>query len=266
MKQQNSLRIGVFDSGLGGLTIVRAITKLIPNSEIFYIADTANAPYGEKSYEQIREYSLKITKYFVDNYSIDALVVACNTATSASITLLRENYPNLTIVGTEPGVKPALKVTKSKKIGVMATPATLAGQKYQSLVDRLCTDKEIKLFEQACPGLVEQIEAGEVLSNKTLAMLEEWLAPMKEAGVDTIVLGCTHYPIASEAIKRVMKRDLKLIETGEAIARRLITLLGDYIESNGSGDIHIFATGKIDKKAVEQILGKSIKVHRLEYL
>ncbi|WP_292656523.1 glutamate racemase [Nitratifractor sp.] len=264
LHSQSSIRkrICVFDSGLGGLTVVRSIRERLPGAEILYLADTAHAPYGEKSHEEIRRYSLAIARFFVEEQGADALVVACNTATSAAIATLRERYGDLPIVGTEPGIKPALGATRTGKIGVMATPATLAGEKYQALVDRLCGVREVELFERACPGLVEQIEAGAIDAPETRVMLEEWLAPMRSAGVDTIVLGCTHYPLAAEAIRQVMEVPVILIETGEAIARRLATLLGDVSEEE-AGILRLFSTGAIDERAVERIVEERVTIEPL---
>ncbi len=257
-------RIGVFDSGLGGLTVVRSIRERLPGAEILYLADTVHAPYGEKSHETIRRYSLEIARFFIEEQGSDALVVACNTATSAAIATLRECYPELPIVGTEPGIKPALHTTKTGKIGVMATPATLAGEKYQALVDRLCGIREVELLEQPCPGLAERIERGEIDAPGTQAMLEEWLVPMRRAGVDTIVLGCTHYPLAAETIRQVMEAPVTLIETGEAIARRLATLLGEQ-PAEEPGNVRIFATGPIDEAAVERIVGERVVIEPLTF-
>lgn len=161
------LKIGVFDSGLGGLTVVKALSQVIKGTKLFYIADTKNTPYGEKTPEQILQYSLDITEYLIKTYEIDVLILACNTATSFAVKELRELYPSLIIIGTEPGIKPAIEQTKTGAIGVLATPATLKGDKYQALVEVLKKAKDIRLFEQACPGLVEQIEKGEISSEKT---------------------------------------------------------------------------------------------------
>jgi len=248
-------RIGVFDSGLGGLTVVRALREHLPGVEIVYVADTAHAPYGEKTHAQIRRYSDAITRYLIDAHRIDALVVACNTATSAAIDHLRDTFSDLVIVGTEPGIKPALHTTRTRKVGILATPATLAGDKYQELADHLYGGSDVTLFEQACPGLVEQIEAGQTDTPRTAAMLETWLSPMREAGVDTIVLGCTHYPLASEAIRRVMGYPVELIETGAAIAQRLRSLLPKTLRSPSDPTaLHLFATGPLDRYAARHIL------------
>ncbi len=254
------LKIGVFDSGLGGLTVVQAISKVIKGAELFYIADTKNAPYGEKSTAQILQYSLNLTQYFLDKHQIDALVIACNTATSAAIKTLREKYPELIIVGTEPAIKPAIEQTKTAKIGVLATPATLRGDKYQILIEKLSNIKEVELFEQACPGLVEHIENGTLEHEESKTLLESWLKPMKHAKVDTIVLGCTHYPLASKMIKEMMTANVILLDSSQAIAQRLLTLLLE-IEHKNKGELYskFYTTGSIDKKFVESLVENPIE-------
>ncbi len=255
------MKIGVFDSGLGGLTVVKALQVVIKGAELFYIADSKNAPYGEKTKEQILQYSLDITKYFLDRHQIDALIIACNTATSAAIQTLRENYPKLIIIGTEPGIKPAIEKTRTGKVGVLATPATLNGDKYLQLSCTLATHKEVILYEQACPGLVEQIERGEVKSLKTQYMLEKWLKPMRENDVDTIVLGCTHYLLVGKTIEEVMQRKINLVHTGDAIAHRLLDLAKKKMHENeGDLKLHLYHTGAIDKETVGTLLGCTIKM------
>ncbi len=265
MRDSKLKKIAVFDSGLGGLTVVRAILDRFSGIEILYLADTANAPYGEKSPSKIREYCLDISNFFVKNYNIDALVVACNTATSAGIASLREKYPQLPIIGTEPAVKPAINLTKTNKIGVMATSATLAGDKYRTLVDTITKDSNIQRFEQACSGLVEKIEAGEVDTLETFEMLKSWLIPMRREGVDTIVLGCTHYPLASKAIKKVMGDSVTLIDAGEAIAKRLSSFLKEY-DSCEKNRVKLFSTGDINKDAIKRILGEHLEIQKIEDL
>ena len=249
------MRVGVFDSGLGGLTVVQALSRVIKGADIYYIADTKNAPYGEKSPQQILQYSLDITAYFVKEYQIDALIIACNTATSAAVKILRETYPQLIIIGTEPGIKPALEQTMSRKVGVLATPATLLGEKYQDLLNVLSVKEDVTLYEQACPGLVEQIEQGRIESLKTFEMLEKWLKPMRENNVDTIVLGCTHYPLVAQKIEEIMQRKMNLIHTGDAIAKRLL-LLADQKGHQNRGALHlcIMSTDKIDRRIVEELI------------
>jgi glutamate racemase len=258
------LKVGVFDSGLGGLTVVSAIQKVFKGAELFYIADTAYAPYGEKTAEEILDRCVNITKYLLEKHEIKALIVACNTATSAAIKHLREIFPFLIVIGTEPGIKPAILNTKTSNVGVLATPATLKGDKYQLLVNKLSSEKNVTLYEQACAGLVEQIEKGEIDTPKTLEMLEKWLKPMRENSVDTIVLGCTHYPLVDEIIKKVMANDVTLIETGNAIAKRLIHLSAQLGHKNeGNLEINVCHTGEINKQMIEKILeNKNIEIRK----
>jgi len=248
------LKVGVFDSGLGGLTVVSAITEIFNGAEIFYIADTKHAPYGEKTHEQILKRCIEIAEFLIIEHQITALIVACNTATSASIITLRDKYPQLILIGTEPGVKPAIEATNTNNIGVLATPATLKGNKYQLLVNQLFESKQIKLFEQACPGLVEQIEKGEISSTSTKSMLKTWLKPMIKNNVDTIVLGCTHYPLISDVIREIMGYNITLIQTGSAIANRLkfLSLGKDHI-NEGLLNIFVYYTGDINQNMVNKI-------------
>ncbi|SFV69580.1 Glutamate racemase [hydrothermal vent metagenome] len=259
------LKIGVFDSGLGGLTVVKALCEVIQNAQIFYVADTKHAPYGEKTPQQILQYSLNITQYLLDTHQIDVLIIACNTATSAAIKTVRERYPLLMIIGTEPGIKPAIEQTHTGKIGILATPATLSGDKYQSLANALVSQKDVTLFEQACPGLVEQIEKGEISTQETKMLLEKWVLPMKENRVDTIVLGCTHYPLVGEIISEIMLCDVKLIETGAAIAKRVLDLSLQRGHINqGSCNIFIESTGKIYKEMISALFGEEIEVNDID--
>ncbi len=258
------MKVGVFDSGLGGLTVVSSIQKVFKGAELFYIADTAYAPYGEKTSEQILARSLNITTYLLENHNIEALIVACNTATSAAIKQLREKFPTLIVIGTEPGIKPAIINTQTSNIGVLATPATLKGEKYQFLVNELSSTKKVKLFEQACIGLVEQIEKGEINTKETFDMLEKWLRPMKEKNVDAIVLGCTHYPLVDDIIRQIMGKDITLIETGDAIANRLKLLSEEKGHLNeGKLDINVCHTGQISRFMIDKILdNKNIEVRK----
>ena len=258
------MKVGIFDSGLGGLTVVSSIQKIFKGAQLFYIADTAYAPYGEKTPEEILNRCDNITTYLLQNHGIEALIVACNTATSAAIKHLREKFPFLIVIGTEPGIKPAILNTKSLNIGVLATPRTLKGDKYQLLVNELSITKKVKLYEQACIGLVEQIEKGEIDTKETFDMLQKWLHPMKNENVDTIVLGCTHYPLVEDLIKKIMGNDITLIETGDAIANRLKILseLKGHI-NEGPLSINVCHTGLINIYMVNKILdNKNIEVRK----
>lgn len=254
------MKIGVFDSGLGGLTIVATMLSHLHGAQIIYIADTANAPYGEKTKKQILDYSVRITEYLIEQHHIDALVVACNTATSAAIAELRMNYPDLIIVGTEPGLKPAISHSLTKNVGVLATPATLEGEKYKALVQMLSEHYHVRVFEQPCPGLVQQIEAGETDTPTTLSMLERWLRPMRDAGVDTIVLGCTHYPLVKKAIQNVMQQRVTFVDSAEGVTKRLIHLLGEKgYKNKGETTLSLFATGSINPQMIQTILGENFR-------
>lgn len=261
------MKIGVFDSGLGGLTIVRTMLEKLQGVEIIYVADTANAPYGEKTKEQILAFSIAITEYLISHHRIDALVVACNTATSAAISELREKYPDLIIVGTEPGLKPAISHSVSKSVGVLATPATLNGEKYKALVSMLCEHYHVRVFEQPCPGLVQQIESGETDAPQTLEMLEGWLKPMRDANVDTIVLGCTHYPLVKNAIEKVMGRTITFVESADGVTNRLLCLLEQKGKlHDGEAVLKLFATGPIKTEIIHNILGEKFSVRMLNSL
>lgn len=260
------MKVGVFDSGIGGLTVLKSILKVLQNSEIFYIADTLYAPYGEKSSDEILKRCENITKYLIKNHQIDVLVVACNTATTAAIKYLRENFSSLIVVGTEPGIKPAILNTKTLNIGILATPSTLKSDKYQLLVNELSSQKKVNLVEQACDGLAMQIENGKGNSLETYKMLETWLKPMKETNVDTIVLGCTHYPLIKNSIKKIMGEDITLIETGDAIAKRVLYLSEEKGHKNiGSLKLIVFYTRRINKEMVRTILeDDNIEIRKCE--
>ena len=260
------MKVGLFDSGLGGLTVLNAIAKTLKGADIFYVADTLYAPYGDKSKEEIFARCDKITRYLLEKYSIDALVVACNTATSIIIKHLRQIFPNLIIIGIEPGIKPAINKTKTGNIGILATASTLNGEKYRILVDELTKEHDVKLFEQACVGLVQQIEKGETKALQTYSMLENWLKPMLHNRVDTIVLGCTHYPLVKQTIKDIMGEDIIIIDTGDAIAKRLMDLSQNAGHINeGDLDILVLYTGDIKSDMVKIILKKSkYKIRKCE--
>jgi glutamate racemase len=257
------MTVGVFDSGLGGLTVVSEIIDRHPALSLVYIADTRYAPYGEKSLETVRLRAREITRHLIEKHRIDALVVACNTATAAAISDLREDFPNLIIVGTEPGVKPAVETTRSGHVGVLATPATLRSEKFLNLKERFEKEAAAHIYAQACPGLAERIEAGEAQSETTKDLLRRWLEPMKDAGVDTVVLGCTHYPLVSDTIARIMGKKTHIIHTGEAIARRLASLLGEDVDK-GKGGLELYATGEIRSDIASRLLGRDITVVPIE--
>lgn len=204
--------IGIWDSGLGGLTVVKAIEELMPNEELIYFADSAHAPYGNKSDEQILTRAIFITEFLISK-NVKAIVIACNTATAATVEHLRKHY-QLPIIAIEPGIKPALEKSKNDVIAVLATQSTLNSQRYRSLLNT--HKKHHQIIETACNGWVEMIEKGEI--DKSL--IKHHLTQAKHIGADTLVLGCTHYPIISKHIINELP-NVQLIDTGKAVAIRL---------------------------------------------
>ncbi len=219
--------IGIFDSGVGGLSILRHIHALLPHEALLYFADSGFAPYGEKPEAVIVERALSIVDFLLQQ-NCKAIVVACNTATAAAIAALREKYPSLTVVGVEPGLKPAAALTKSKIVGVLATERTLASDKFQSLHEQQVASGDVRFLQQACVGLADQIEKGELASIQTVSLVRRYVEPLITQGADTLVLGCTHYPFVLEQIETVIKslqKEVSIIDTGAAVARHLQRLL-----------------------------------------
>jgi glutamate racemase len=220
--------IGVFDSGVGGLSVLRHIRALLPHENLLYFADSGFAPYGDKSEQVVAERSLAIAGFLVGQ-GAKALVVACNTATVAAIKLLRAHYPDLPIVGVEPGLKPGAAATRNGKVGVLATDRTLAGEKFLLLREQISQASQAQFLLQGCTGLADQIELGELDSDATAALLTRYIVPLLDQGADTLVLGCTHYPLVLAAIERIIAsatpRAIMLVDTGEAVARQLVRLL-----------------------------------------
>ena len=214
--------IGIFDSGIGGLTVLRAIHKLLPDEPLLYLADQAHVPYGPRRLEEVRHFSEVITRYLLDQ-GARLIVVACNTASAAALRYLRSVFPDVPFVGMEPAVKPAAEHTRSGVVGVLATPATFQGELYASVVERF--GQGVKLLQHTCPGLVTQIESGALESSKTRHILEEALQPMLEHGIDTVVLGCTHYPFVIPLIQQITGQGVRVIDPAPAVARQVQRLL-----------------------------------------
>jgi len=216
------VRIGIFDSGVGGLSVLRAIRGELPGESMLYLADQAHVPYGPRSLEEVREFSREITRFLIQQ-GAQLIVVACNTASAAALHDLRANFPEIPFVGMEPAVKPAAEHTQTGRVGVLATPATFQGQLYASVVERFAHGVEI--YQDTCPGLVEQIEAGALNSLATRAILEAALQPMLARGIDTVVLGCTHYPFVIPLIQDIVGKDVRVIDPAPAIARQVRRVL-----------------------------------------
>jgi len=208
--------IGVFDSGVGGLTVLKELTKLLPNESFVYFADSANAPYGNKSKTEIVNLSANIIEFLI---SLDCklIVVACNTATAAAINIMRKKY-NLPIVGLEPAVKPACLLTKTGHIGVLATKGTFLGNHFKNTSEKY--KDYVKIHLQVAKGLVELAENAIFEGEKVDELLFKYIIPMKNANVDQLVLGCTHYPLFYDAMLAIVGDNMKIIDSGEAVARR----------------------------------------------
>ncbi|GAB3370333.1 glutamate racemase [Azotobacter armeniacus] len=214
--------VGVFDSGVGGLSVLGEIRARLPCESLFYVADSGHVPYGDKSPEYIRERCRTIAAFLLEQ-GAKALVLACNTATAAAAAELRECYPTLPVVGMEPAVKPAAAATRSGRIGVLATTGTLKSARFAALLDRFAGD--VRVITQPCPGLVELIEAGELDGPQTRELLQGFVAPLLAEGCDTLILGCTHYPFVRPLLKELVPGSVSLIDTGAAVARQLERLL-----------------------------------------
>jgi glutamate racemase len=214
---QKAGAIGVFDSGVGGLSVLRHIRQLLPNERLIYVADSAHVPYGDKSREYIEARSLAIAR-FLQQQGADAIVIACNTASAAAAAALRNQF-NIPIIAMEPAVKPAVAASRNGIVGVLATTGTLASARFAALLAQYAGSVEI--ITQGCPGLVEQVERGDLGGADTRRLIQRYTAPLLAAGADTLILGCTHYPFLIPMIREVVGNEIALIETGAAVARQL---------------------------------------------
>jgi glutamate racemase len=248
--------IGVFDSGIGGLSILKALRAELPHESFVYIADSGNAPYGEKGDVFVIDRSRALTRTLLDDYGVKALVVACNTATAAAAKLLRAEFPNLPLVGVEPALKPAVQLSQTRKIGVMATRGTLESAKFAALKASLADQAEFII--QPCDGLAAAIEAQN--TPKIIALLAEYTPEMQRYGkfgtqngqIDTLVLGCTHYPFISNLLRVHTGPNVHYIDTGEPVARqtrRLLEAAGTLNASAELGDLQLFTTSDLSSFA-----------------
>lgn len=238
-------RIGIFDSGVGGLSVLREIRKVLPGEECVYYADTANCPYGEKSREFIIDRAVAITQLLLDR-GCDIIVVACNTATAAAIATLRSRFP-VRFVGIEPAVKPAALTSRTGAIGVLATASTLASAKYLKMKE-IYGDK-VTIAEGVGQGFVELVEAGELAGPHAEAVARASLEPLLDAGADRIALGCTHYPFLKETLEKVAAErgaDIRVIDPAVAVARRLVNVLAEEgipLRGGSDGTTELLASG-----------------------
>lgn len=248
--------VGVFDSGVGGLSIVREMRQLMPLLDIVYVSDARFLPYGDKSEAFIRARAFAISEFLLDQ-GARALVVACNSATAAAALDLRARL-RLPIVGIEPAIKPASAATGSGIVAILATASTLQSRKYALLLERF--GGFVRVISQPCSGLVECVEAGELDGPRTRALLRGYVEPLLQAGADTLVLGCTHYPFLIDALRAVVGNAVRIVDPGAAVARRIAHLLRD--EHEGAGSLRCYTSGDsvAQQRVMTHLLGEPVVV------
>lgn len=257
----NNAPIGIFDSGVGGLTVARAIGDQLPGESLVYIADTAHSPYGPKPIADVRRFGLEVLDTLVEQ-GVKMLVIACNTASAALLRDARERYsvPVIEVIG--PAVRTALHTTRNRRIGVIGTEGTIASRAYQDMLE---VAPDVSVFAQACPRFVEFVEAGVTGSSELLQVAEEYLSPLRHAGVDTLVLGCTHYPFLKGAISYVMGPDVSLVssdsETANDVYRQLVSR--DLLSaSDAPGTTSYEATGTSAREFIalaNRLMGREVR-------
>ena len=216
--------IALYDSGVGGLSVLRAAQAALPHERLFYFGDQANVPYGSRSLEELRAIA-EASARFLLSQGAKLIVIACNTASAAALKHLRAVFPDLPFVGMEPAVKPAAEQSQTRKVGVLATPSTFHGELYASVVERFA--KDVEIFQSTCPGLVKQIEKARLNTPKTRRILEEAVLPMLDAGADTLVMGCTHYPFVIPLIEKIAAGRARVIDPSPAVARQTARVLAE---------------------------------------
>jgi glutamate racemase len=243
-------RIGVFDSGVGGLSILRALQQRLPDIDLHYLADSRHAPYGERDPSHAMERSMRITQHLIEQ-GATMIVVACNTATAIAVAALRERWPARPIVGVEPGLKPALALTRNGRIGVMATATTLRSEKFARLAASLPLRHGLQL--RACDGLAAAIERGDLDDPALRALVEAHCAPLRDAGVDCVVLGCTHYAFVAPQIQAALGPHVRLVDTADAVADQAQRLLAPLpcgrAATGASARVRLETTGDVARLA-----------------
>ncbi len=235
--------IGVFDSGIGGLSVLKEIRKQLPDQDFIYIADSVFTPYGEKSEEEITQRCLQLVESLISR-GAGIIVVACNTATAIAVNALRRKF-SVPIVAMEPAVKPAVENSQKGKVGILATTMTLSSHRYAHLLERFASGTEV--IEQACPGLVEQVENMQLDSEQTDSLLHRYLDPLVTQHVDAVVLGCTHYPFLRAQIENITGKDIVVIDTAIAVTRELQRKLEAVENTNKDAMLEhrFFTTGSV---------------------
>ena len=249
--------IGIFDSGLGGLTVAAAVRRTLPSERLLYFGDTAHIPYGDRSLREVRSFSAGIVRALMAK-GCKMIVIACNTASAAALKELREAYPRFPFIGMEPAVKPAAERSRSQVVGVIATRATFQGELFASVVERFA--RTVKVIEQPCPGLVQAIEAGDLDTPGTERMLRDWLEPMLAQGMDELVLACTHYPLVRPLIERICGPEVEVIDPAPAVARQVKRVLDEQglLATDGAGGFQLWTSRITDElPVVLKLLGLS---------
>jgi len=243
--------IGIFDSGIGGVSIWEEVIKLMPYEKTIYLADSKNAPYGQKTGSEIIALSKKNTEFLISK-GCKIIIVACNTATTNAIDYLRSNY-SIPIIGIEPAIKPAALLSKTEAIGILATKGTLTSKLFEKTANEYT--KNITIIEQDGDGLVPLIEAGKLNSNEVKLLLEQYLKPMLQFNIDHLVLGCTHYPFLIPLIKNIVGKHVNIIDSGEAVARQTKVVLKNHqlLSTSKTNSPYIFYTNS-NKTVLERIL------------
>jgi len=260
--------IGIFDSGVGGLSVLRAIRTQMPEESVIFLGDQRHIPYGPRPMEQIRDFSESITRFLLER-DAKIVIVACNTASAAALKYLREKFPDVKFVGMEPAVKPAAETTQTGRVGVLATPATFQGALYASVVERFANG--VELFQNTCNGLVQQIEQGNLDGSETRRILEDALRPMIEKNIDTVVLGCTHYPFVIPLIEHIVGDKVRVIDPAPSVAKqakRLLEAGGMKNDSPTRGNVKFYTSGdpSVLKSLLPILLGESGDVERVEWV
>lgn len=256
----NNNPIGLFDSGIGGTSIWSAIHELMPNEDTIYLADTKNAPYGQKSKEEIVALSIKNTELLLEN-NAKIIVVACNTATTNAIKELRAKY-KVPFIGIEPAIKPAANNSTTQTIGILATKGTLSSELFNKAVEIY---QDTQIIEQVGHGLVQLIEDGAINSPEMDQLLRSYLEPMVEANIDYLVLGCSHYPYLIPQIEKILPSHIRIIDSGEAVARQTYKVLDEQVGfNNGGKGINTFYTNT-NSKVLSEILGNKYQTIEREF-
>lgn len=260
MNPDSAAPIGVFDSGVGGLSVLAQIHKQFPAENLLYVADQAHVPYGPRSLSEVQQFSAAITRFLLAQ-NARLIVVACNTASAAALNTLRRAFPDVVFVGMEPAVKPAARATKTGKVGVLATTGTFASERYAALMTRFAHD--VVVYEDPCLGLVELIEAGEIDSPPVRALLRQVVTPMLAAGVDTLVLGCTHYPFVLPTLRQIVGTAVSLIDPAPAVARQVGRVLqASPVPAESWGRVTLLTSGgaALFQAQVQQLWGDAAEV------